>query len=143
MSVYSPKELNPTISVTGKVIYGDQQGKTIGFPTANLDVSIDPKRVKPGVYTSKCAIVTNAQTQSHAHTDQIIGLAYFGPRLVFGEKTNNFEVYLLNFSETIYGATLTVTLTHFIRAPLPFTDMDGLKKQLQKDLEISTQLAIM
>lgn len=123
------RKLTEPFLVTGKVIPGDQQGRTIGFPTANLDVDLDPAQLAPGVYKSICTIGESADQEKN-----YVGLAYFGPRLVFGEKRNNFEVFLVDFSGSLYEQTLQVELTHFIREPLPFESMEKLKIQLEDDL---------
>ena len=59
----------------GKVIKGEAVGRTIGFPTANLKLTTVPK-VKPGVYA---ALIT-------LNNQSFLGLAYYGPRYIFGQK---------------------------------------------------------
>ncbi len=108
----------------GKVVKGEAVGRTIGFPTANLDLAHKPA-IKHGVYA---ALVTLKQKN-------YLGLAYFGPRYIFGEHKENFEVFIFDFNEDIYGQKLTVKLLKFLREPQKVTSLDELKKLLQKDLK--------
>ncbi len=113
----------PIISAT--VIHGDKVGRTLGFPTANLDVQLDPAVIKPGVYTA----LIELRPDEAPYT----ALAYFGPRYILGEHKNSFEVYVLNFDNNLYGQEVRVQLLEFRRAPLPFTDLEALRQQLEKD----------
>ena len=124
----------PPLHIRGQVIPGEKVGRTIGFPTANLD-TLPPASLEQGVYFATCQL--EAQTLS--------GLAYFGPRLIFNELQPCFEIYLYNFSQEIYGKPLDVTLTHFMRPPLPFSSLEALQTQLELDKtegeKIVTQLS--
>lgn len=115
--------------VTGVVKHGEKVGQTIGFPTANLDVDVLKISLDPGVYFCRSTITLEDKT---AFTD-IPGLAYFGPRFIFNEKVNSFEVYLYDFDRTIYDYTVTATLTHFLRPPKEIRDLATLKTQLEED----------
>lgn len=97
-------------------------GRTIGFPTANLALASKPK-IKHGVYA---ALVTLSG-------QNYLGLAYFGPRYIFGQKNDNFEVYIFNFDQAIYGRKLTVKLLKFLRAPQSVRRLDQLRRLLEQD----------
>lgn len=105
------------------MIKGEAVGRTIGFPTANLKLTTVPK-VKPGVYA---ALIT-------LNNQSFLGLAYYGPRYIFGQKTNTFEVYLFNFNRQIYGQVLSVKLLKFLRVPQTVKNINALKKLLESDL---------
>lgn len=107
----------------GKVIKGEAVGRIIGFPTANLKLTAISK-IKPGVYA---ALVT-------LNSQSFLGLAYYGPRYIFGQKTNSFEVYIFNFNHQIYGQTLIVKLLKFLRPPQTVKQLPELKKLLESDL---------
>lgn len=109
--------------ISGKVIRGEAVGRTIGFPTANLFLAKKPK-IKHGVYA---ALIT-------LDKKNYLGLAYFGPRYIFGQKDDNFEVYIFNFDQAIYGRKLTVKLLKFLRAPKSVKKLNELKKLLMADL---------
>lgn len=144
-----PSPVTPPQTIFGRVIVGDRQGTNIGFPTANLELENDTSHLEPGVYLSQCQIVefdnemvtsqvgevaSDLDEQFKIQQSQFYGLAYFGPRLIFDETTNIFEVYLINFAYQIYGAKLKVELTNFIRPPQDFQSIEALKEQLEADL---------
>jgi isopentenyl-diphosphate delta-isomerase len=118
------KPLRRFIEVEGKVVSGEKVGRKIGFPTANLELSKGIS-IKPGVYV---AIV-------YLENKTYFGLAYYGKRYIFGEKKLSFEVYLVNFQESIYGQNLKLKLTHFIRGPKKLKNLRELKKALTIDLQ--------
>jgi riboflavin kinase/FMN adenylyltransferase len=114
-------------SVRGKVTQGDQRGRTIGFPTANIE--LEECYVKPlnGVYAVK------------AH---VKGLSYDGvmnvgvkPTFTTGEPSPSWEVHLFDFAEDIYGEILTVELVDFLREERKFTSIDTLVSQIKQDAE--------
>lgn len=114
---------------TGKIIPGEKIGRTIGFPTANFDKIPQENELDPGVYAGTCSIFQDNQEKNH----DLKCLVYFGPRYVFGQKQNNFEVYIYNFNQSIYNSTIEVTLLKYIRAPKKTKDLAELKTQLKKD----------
>ena len=105
------------------MIKGEAVGRTIGFPTANLALSKKPK-IKHGVYA---ALVT-LKRQNY------LGLAYFGPRYIFEQKNDNFEVYIFNFNKEIYREKIRVKLLKFLRKPKPVKNLTRLKKLLETDV---------
>lgn len=113
-------------TVSGKVTHGEKVGRTIGFPTANLAVTLSENQLTPGVYAGFCHIGSSSKKYP--------ALIYFGPRLVFGEQKNNFELFLLNFNQDLYGQTLTTSVEYFIRKPSQFTSLENLKQGLTADL---------
>ena len=107
----------------GKVIKGEAVGRTIGFPTANLRLTAKP-RCRQGVY----AALVMLKRQNY------LGLAYFGPRYIFWEKQDSFEVFIFNFDEKIYGQWIQVKLLKFLRKPKAVRNLKDLKKLLRNDL---------
>jgi riboflavin kinase / FMN adenylyltransferase len=116
---------------TGKVIPGEKMGRKIGFPTANLDRIPRVGALKPGVYIGTCTIYQDDRVKNQ----NLKCLVYFGPRFIFDQKQNSFEVYLYNFNQSIYDLTLETTLIKFIREPMETTNLAELKTQLEKDKE--------
>ena len=110
--------------ISGKVVRGEAVGRTIGFPTANLELEKHPA-IKPGVY----AALVSLTNQNY------LGLAYFGPRYIFGEKQASFEVFIFNFNRQIYGQSLQVKLLKFLRRPQPVSSLKKLKALLTQDLQ--------
>ena len=115
----------PSIYYQSTVFHGDKSGRTINFPTINLDPLIIPQDTKPGVYASLVEV----------SGVEFKGALYFGPRLVKGETNNVLEIFLLDFEKEVYGQTVIFCLEKFIRPVLDFASLDELKQQLQKDIE--------
>ncbi len=119
---------------SGQVIHGEGVGRTIGFPTANLDQTPSANELKPGVYVGSCQLIPTVDSST------LFCLAYFGPRLVFGELKNRLEVYIYDFDQDIYGSTLTLNLTHFLRDPQKVENLSALAVQLTKDRREGAEL---
>lgn len=126
------KKLTTNFKFSGRVVAGEEVGQTLGFPTANLDRVPNEKELKPGVYAGRCYLP--------AIDENYNCLAYFGPRYIFGEKKNNFEVYLYYFERDIYGWELEVELGHYLRKPMKFKNREELKAQLGKDVKRGREL---
>ncbi len=126
------------IVVTGKVNSGQKIGRTIGFPTANIDTLPNKQTIKTGVYFGTCQILApqtqpNQTIQKTSFPLKYHCLAYFGPRYIFEEKTDVFEVYLYNFKGILYGYTIETTLLKYIRPPYKTNSIKQLQTQLEND----------
>ena len=108
----------------GKVILGQQLGQTIGFPTANLEISPDKLLPRSGVYAVK-AYLENALV--------LDGVVNIGHRPTVGGESVTVEVHLLNWSGNLYGQTLEVHLIKFLRPEQKFPSLDALKAQIDQD----------
>ena len=122
------KLLNRNWSVRGKVIKGKQLGKKIGFPTANIDIK-DYVLACPGVYAVKVKIKENSKN--------IKGIANLGYRPTFNGKKILLEVHLFNFSGNLYNKDLTVEFLKFIRKEKKFNNVNQLRAQIKKDINIA------
>ncbi|HEX5393677.1 MAG TPA: bifunctional riboflavin kinase/FAD synthetase [Rhodocyclaceae bacterium] len=113
-------------AIAGRVVHGDKIGRTIGFPTAN--VQLKRKRVPmKGVY---------AVTVSGLDKRQLAGAANIGVRpTVAGGLKPVLEVHLLDFSQDVYGAHLSVHFRHRLRDELKFDSFDALKRQIALDVQ--------
>ncbi len=121
--------------VSGTVIGGDQRGRTIGFPTANILVE-DPEKLIPadGVYAVTLQIGTKKS--------QYRGMMNIGFRPTVDGVKRSIEVHILNFSEEIYDATLWIKLHHYVRKEIKFPSLEALTQQLEEDkLEVEKLLA--
>jgi riboflavin kinase/FMN adenylyltransferase len=111
----------------GEVIHGNHLGRTIGFPTANIDVLEKEKLIpKEGVYAGKALI----------DEKKYAGMVYIGRRPTLssqGEK--RIEIHIFDFNEDIYGKTIQIELTDFIRDDMSFQSLEDLKRQLKRDKE--------
>ena len=117
-------------AVEGHVITGDQRGRTIGFPTANLRLSevIEPMH---GVYAVRVQILDKAGEPADAVIYQ--GVANLGLRPTFAKQEVVLEINLFDFSGDLYGRLLRVSFVEFIRAERKFDGLDSLKAQIAAD----------
>ena len=118
------KMLGRPYGLVGEVVTGQQLGRTIGFPTANLKVVDEKFLPRFGVYAVDVLIKGQATLK---------GVMNIGCRpTVAGEKPT-IEVHLLNWSGDLYGQTLKVNLLNFIRPEQKFDSVEALKQQITKD----------
>lgn len=116
--------------VEGMVIEGDQRGRTIGFPTANISMGgyLEPRL---GVYTVDIEIMDGS------HQGKYRGVANLGKRPTFDKKDVLLEVHLFDFEGDLYGATARVSFLHFIRPEQKFDGLEALKTQIAIDCDIA------
>ena len=111
-------------SISGIVIRGDQIGRKIGFPTANLFISETYKLIpSDGVY----AVLV------YLGFERLYGMLNIGWRPTVKGKKRTIEVHLFDFSRDIYGSHLRLELVAIIRKEIEFNHLDNLKTQLKKD----------
>jgi riboflavin kinase/FMN adenylyltransferase len=113
---------------TGKVIPGNRLGRTIGYPTANLQLTT-PEKLVPGngVYAVRCRLMSTGQG--------LDGMMNIGVRPTVDGSRRTIEVNLFDFDREIYGDLLEVTLYERLRAEQKFSGLDALKAQLALDKE--------
>jgi len=112
--------------IDGRVIAGDQRGRDLGYPTANLAIDgLHPPKF--GVY----AVLVDVLDGPFAGSYQ--GAASIGLRPMFDGKIPNLEVYIFDFAGDIYGAEISVALVHYLRPELKFDDLDALVAQIDDD----------
>ena len=106
--------------ISGKVIYGDQRGREIGFPTANIHMFHNRPPIK-GVFAVKL--------------NEEFGVANLGTRpTVTGISKLHLEVHVLNFSKDLYGQHVHITFLKKIRDEVKFESIEALKAQIKKDI---------
>jgi len=112
-------------ALTGEVIQGDQRGRELGYPTANLEV--DGLCLPPnGVYAA------HAQVGETTHRAAVnIGLR---PTIADAEPSLHVEAHLLDFEGDLYGQPLALTFVGKLRDETKFDSLDTLKTQIEKDL---------
>lgn len=111
-------------SLTGKVIHGNHLGRTLGYPTANLD--LEPDAVPPGSAGVYAARVYFGQKTFG-------GMANIGYRPTIRQNGFTVEVHLFDFSGDLYGKLLTVEFTERIRDEVKFDSLEALTAQMQRD----------
>jgi riboflavin kinase/FMN adenylyltransferase len=112
-------------ALTGTVVAGDRRGRTLGFPTANLEVE-DPRKLVPGNGVYLVAVELGNQ---HAFGMMNIGVR---PTLTAGDR-RVLEVHILDFEREIYGETMTVTFLQRLRDERKFGSFAELVEQLARD----------
>ena len=121
--------LGRPFSITGTVLHGRGVGHTLGFPTANIDLSQTRKMLpKEGVYAVKLSTL-------HSPLSTHVGMANLGAAPTFGIDRPTLEVHLLDFHGNLYGQTVNVEFFHRLRDIEHFSTPEALQQQLQKDLE--------
>ena len=120
--------LNRSWTIEGTVRKGRQVGKKIGFPTCNIDIK-DYVLAKPGVYAVRVLRPNNSK--------YLKGIANLGFRPTFNQKKILLEVHLFNYSGNLYNKLLSVEFVKFIRKEKKFKNVNQLKSQIKKDLNIA------
>ncbi len=118
---------------TGLVVEGNKLGRTIGYPTANLQMN-DPDKLVPGngVYT--------VTAQLEGKTRILNGMMNIGTRPTVDGSHRVIEVNLFDFDEDIYDRHLRICIKHFLRHEQKFNGIEALKNQLHKDKQQSIEL---
>lgn len=112
--------------IEGAVIGGEQRGRDLGFPTANMSIEgLHPPAF--GVYAVLVDVLDGPHKGSYR------GAASLGVRPMFGGEVPNIETYLFDFSGDLYGATLSVGLVDYLRPEMNFESLDALIAQMDGD----------
>ncbi|MEM9244738.1 MAG: bifunctional riboflavin kinase/FAD synthetase [Cyanobacteria bacterium P01_F01_bin.153] len=120
--------LDRPYSLTGRVVKGQQLGRTIGFPTANIQVEAEKLLPRFGVY-SICAHLESGE--------KLGGVVNIGCRPTVAGEAPTVEAHLFDWNGDLYGQMLTIKLKGFIRPEQPFESLDALKAQIAKDCEVA------
>jgi riboflavin kinase/FMN adenylyltransferase len=112
--------------IEGEVIRGDQRGRELGYPTANISIAgLHPPRF--GVYAAGVAVIDG----DHAGTYQ--GAASIGVKPTFGTHVPNCETFLFDFKGDLYGARISVALVDYLRPEEKFDSLEALIAQMAED----------
>jgi riboflavin kinase/FMN adenylyltransferase len=120
-------------SLSGTVIRGDQRGRTLGFPTANIRIADALKLIpQQGVYATIVQLgkrffrgVTNIGTRPTFHS----------------EGGASIETHVLNFDESIYGQQLTLQFVNRLRDEQRFDTSDDLIERIRKDIASASSIS--
>ena len=119
--------------LTGIVVKGNQLGRTIGFPTANIEIPEDYKLIpKNGVYIVT-ANVNNDSSDNKQAKQTVFGMMNIGVKPTLGENKLSIEVHLLNFDKDIYNQKIQVNVLERLRDEQKFESFDALKTQIESD----------
>ena len=118
--------MGSTYKIDGKVVAGQQIGRTIGFPTANIHVSNTEKKIPQlGVYACWVQI-----DDDHYKGMLNIGLR---PTLIPENQRATIEVNIIDFDQDIYGEHITLEIIKKVRDEKRFPDLETLRKQIEED----------
>ncbi|WP_395942531.1 bifunctional riboflavin kinase/FAD synthetase [Brevundimonas sp.] len=115
--------LGRSFAIRGAVIHGDKRGRTIGVPTANIDLG-DYMRPAYGVYAIRARLPDGRRFG---------GVASLGVRPMYALETPLLEAWLFDFDGDLYGQTLDVELIAWLRGEERFDGLEALKAQIAKD----------
>ena len=114
--------------IDGPVISGEQRGRELGFPTANMSIDgLHPPAF--GVYAVLADVLEGP------HKGSYHGAASIGTRPMFGENKANIETYVFDFKGDLYGAPLSVGLVEHLRGEEKFDSLDALITQMGQDCD--------
>lgn len=112
--------------ITGTVIKGKGLGRTINFPTANINITATYKLIpSDGVYVVKSKIEDKT----------VFGMMNIGTNPTVNGKTRSIEVHFFNFNKDIYNSELKIEFLKRLRSEEKFENLEALKTQLKKDME--------
>ena len=125
--------LGYSFSLFGQVIKGDQIGRTLGFPTANLLIEENYKLIPgDGIYAVRVRIDNEPETYN--------GMAYIGNRPTINGMSRNIEVNIFDFDRDIYRQYITMEFIYFIRGDIRFENIEKLKVQISEDKQSAVNL---
>lgn len=134
------KYLGYPFELTGTVEKGDQIGRQIGFPTANLHVHESHKLIPAyGIYAVEVDIYPNVpqivsgEYEETAILNKAIGMCYIGTRPTVDGMNRKIEVNVLDFHEDLYDRTVRIKFKKFIRSDERFETLEELQQQIKVD----------
>ena len=118
--------------ISGRIVSGYKVGRTLGFPTANIQPD-DPMQLLPGIGVYAVWVEVAGQRYK--------GMLYIGSRPTLDNGTQlSIEVHILHFSGDISNDPIRVSFAHFVRGDEKFDSLEALKAQLMRDREVVDQL---
>jgi len=149
-------------SLVGTVVGGQRLGRTIGFPTANIE--LPPEKFLPrfGVYAVQVLVSRSSKSEAGKIKDQsssyewespkslisgvgsdlsiLNGVMNVGCRPTVDGQQPTIEIHLLDWSGDLYGQTLSASLVEFLRPEQKFADLEALKTQIQADCDVARRV---
>lgn len=123
------EKLERTILLSGKVVHGQQLGRRLGFPTANLEVPTSSTEIPhTGVYAAHAHLADGSVYRAMVN----IG---FRPTVDAYRHTLSIEAHLIGFRGELYGQPLRLELTDKIREERKMNSLEDLRAQLELDLQ--------
>lgn len=117
--------LGRPFEIEGNVVPGDERGRTIGFPTANITMPEGLVKPATGVYAVRCEVEGRPY----------LGVSNVGTRPTFGGGEETIEVHLLDTNEDLYGKTMRVQFIDRLRSEQHFDSVEDLVQQITSDVD--------
>ena len=124
------KKLGRNFSISGTVVTGDKRGRTLGFPTANIEVGPDMVVPGNGIYA----------TLAFVDGERHMAATSIGTRPTFDGKGRTIEAFLLEFDSNLYNRKLRLEFVQRLRDELKFDSVDALLEQMELDVEQTRRL---
>ena len=127
-------ELGRTYTIRGVVVQGEKRGRTIGFPTANIEASYKYFLPKNGVYS----VTLEVHSTGRVHK----GVGNIGVKPTFHDDIVKpiIEVHLFDFNESIYGENVTIYFHHYLRPEVKYEGIGPLVEQMEIDRKQAKKL---
>lgn len=149
-------------SLVGTVVGGQRLGRTIGFPTANIELPLPKFLPRFGVYAVQVLVSRLSKSEAGKIKDQsssyewespkslisgvgsdlsiLNGVMNVGCRPTVDGQQPTIEIHLLDWSGDLYGQTLSASLVEFLRPEQKFADLEALKTQIQADCDVARRV---
>ncbi|MES2621206.1 MAG: bifunctional riboflavin kinase/FAD synthetase [Bacteroidota bacterium] len=128
-------------TVSGTVVRGLQNGRKLGFPTANIQVNDEFKLIpKTGIYAVK--VHHTQATDAGRISDTYKGMLSIGYNPTFDGKEQTIEVNILDFGKDIYGDSITLEFIDYIREEKKFDSVDALINEIQNDERVTRKILL-
>ena len=124
------QQLGRRYSLRGPVVQGDQRGRHLGFPTANIAVTADRALPAYGIYA----------TWAYLGEKRYASATSIGTRPTFDGVAPSVEVYIMDFHEDIYDRNLRIELVERLRPELKFDGVEALIEEMNRDVARSRQI---
>ncbi|MYC06934.1 MAG: bifunctional riboflavin kinase/FAD synthetase [Chloroflexi bacterium] len=119
------KKLGRNFAIIGSVVPGEQRGRILGFPTANIEVRPHMAIPGNGIYA----------TRAFVNGERYMAATSIGTRPTFDGKGRTIEAYLLGFDSNLYNMELRLEFVQRLRDELKFDSVDALLEQMELDVE--------
>lgn len=121
------KLLGQEYTFIGKVVGGEKRGRKLGFPTMNIELAADYISLQNGVYVVETVI----------DGDYYYGVMNVGTKPTFYDKITptTYEIHLIDFSQNVYGKTISVIVLDYLRAEKRFSSVKCLVDAIEQDIE--------
>ncbi len=132
--------LGHPLIISGPVSHGNERGRLLGFPTANIRP--DAQKLLPvnGVYAARVTIQMGPESDSWGDSPVYNGVVNIGVRPTFNGKERLVEVHLLDVTLDLYDKHITVELLEYLRGEQRFAGVEALKTQIASDVQRTKQI---